>query len=387
MCLGALVDAGVSLRDLQRSLKAIPVTGYSLAAERVTRSGIAAMKVDVLLKKGKSNPGTGTSKWRDVSGVITASALPDSIRKKGHEIFRSIFEAEARVHGIPFSKVHLHELSSVDCIVDVFGTLIGLSLLGVDSVYSSAVNLGGGTVRTTHGILPVPAPATAMLLKDSLIYSSDIPFELTTPTGAAILKSVARGFGAMPCIRYETAGTGAGSHQLKEQPNILRVFIGEMQGESAEETVSVIETNIDDMNPQIYDYLFEELFSAGALDVYLTQVIMKKTRPAVKVTVICGPDKKNDLIGIILKETTSIGVRCYETRRVTMEREITSFPSRFGEVRVKTSRAGNSLVKISPEYEDCRKIARKTSIPLREIIDEIRSASRVNKKQGRSHRK
>jgi pyridinium-3,5-bisthiocarboxylic acid mononucleotide nickel chelatase len=387
MCLGALVDAGVSLQDLQKSLKAIPVRGYSLNSDRVKRNGVAATKVDVVLKKGKCGPGTEIRRWKDVSGIIRASDLPDNIREKGHEIFRSIFKAEADVHGVPFARVHLHELSSVDCIVDVFGSLLGLSMLGVDGVYSSPVNLGSGFVNTAHGVLPVPAPATALLMKDSLVYSTKSPFELTTPTGAAILKSVARDFGAMPCIRYEKTGTGAGCRELKEQPNILRIFIGEMEGESAAHRVTVIETNIDDMNPQIYDYVFEELFSKGALDVYLSQIIMKKTRPAVKLTVICAGDVKNEMIRIILKETTSIGVRCFETERVTMEREITSFHSRYGEVRVKTSRAGKSLVKTSPEYDDCRKIALQTAVPLRDIMDEIHTDAAKEKKQDRPHRK
>jgi pyridinium-3,5-bisthiocarboxylic acid mononucleotide nickel chelatase len=388
MCLGALVDAGVSVLELQKSLRAIPVKGYSLVAEKVKRNGIAATKVDVVLKKGRSGPETEIRTWKDISAIIDASSLPETIRRKGDEIFRSIFEAEAHVHGVPFAKVHLHELSSVDCIVDIFGTLICLSLLGIDEVYSSPVNLGSGFVQTAHGALPVPAPATAILLKHSPVYSSEIPFELTTPTGAAILKSVTKSFGTMPCMRLENNGNGAGDRHLDEQPNLLRLFIGEMQEKTAAGTVTVIETNIDDMNPQIYDYVFEELFRLGALDVYMTQVIMKKTRPGVKLSVICEHHRRNDLIHIILKETTSIGVRFFEAERMTMEREISRFASRYGEVGVKTSKAGKALSKTSPEYEDCRKIALRTAMPLREIIEEISSASRKEgKKQGRSHRK
>lgn len=376
MCLGALVEAGVPLRELERRLKAIPVKGYALTAEKVRRSGISATKVDVVLKQGKSGPGTEIRRWKDISGIIRTSGLPAEIRKKGHEIFRSLFEAEALAHGETITKVHLHELSSVDCIVDIFGTLIGLSLLGVDAVYSSAVNLGGGFVKTDHGILPVPAPATAGILKNTPVYTSDLPFELTTPTGAAILKAVSKGFGAMPCMQFEKTGLGAGSRDIEGRPNVLRVFIGEMYNEAPSEAVTVIETNIDDMNPQIYEYLIDELFRRGALDVYLTQVIMKKTRPAVKLSVICNRDEKNDLIGIVLKETTSIGVRFFEAQRVTMEREIKELPSKYSKVRVKTSRFGKSLVKCYPEFEDCKKIARETSLPLREIIDGVRVAAR-----------
>ena len=351
MCLGALVDAGVSLRDMEKELKKLPVKGYSLVAKKVIRGGLSATKVDVVLSK-KNVPVPEIRKWKDISGIIRESKLSEEIKKRGHAIFRVLFEAEAEAHDESPVNVHLHELSALDCIVDIFGTLIGLSLLGVDAVYSSPINLGSGFVKTAHGILPVPAPATAGILKNVLVYSSDVPFELTTPTGAAILKAVSKNFGAMPCFQYEKVGAGAGNRDIKNRPNVLRIFIGEMDGKSSTGVVTVIETNIDDMNPQIFEYLIDELFSRGALDVYLTQVIMKKTRPAVKLSVICNSDKKNDLIGIILKETTSIGVRYFETQRVTLDREIKEFHLKYGTVRVKTSRTGKSLVKSSPEFED-----------------------------------
>ena len=380
MCLGALVDAGVPLQEIEKRLKGIPVKGYSLASEKVRRSGISATKVDVVLKQAKSGPGTEVRRWKDISGIIRASALPAEIRTRGHEIFRSLFGAEALAHGKAVTGIHLHELSSVDCIVDIFGTLIGLSLLGVEAVYSSPVNLGGGLVKTKHGILPVPAPATAGILKNVPVYTSDLPFELTTPTGAAILKAVSKGFGVMPCMQYGETGLGAGSREIEGRPNVLRVFIGEMHNAASFEVVTVIETNIDDMNPQIYEYLIDELFRRGALDVYLTQVIMKKTRPAVKLTVICNREEKDDLIGVILKETTTIGVRFFEAQRVTMQREIKELPSKYSKVRVKTSRFGKSLVKCYPEFEDCKRIARQTSLPLREIIDEVGRAAGKKRK-------
>ena len=374
MCLGALVDAGVSLREIEKRLHEIPVRGYMLTARKVRRGGIAATKVDVILK-GRGGRHHESRRWRDISHIIRTSGLPKGIKKKGHEIFRSLFEAEARVHGESPGRVHLHELSAVDCIVDVFGTLIGLSLLGVETVYSSPVNLGGGFVKTAHGRLPVPAPATAEILRNASVYSSGVSFELTTPTGAVILKSVSKGFGDMPHFQPEQIGVGAGNRELDGIPNVLRIFVGEMHGKPAEEAVYVIETNIDDMNPQIYEYLIAELFGRGALDVYLTQMIMKKTRPAVKLSVLCERDRKDALIGIILKETTSIGVRYYEAQRVTLDRETKEFSSRYGSARVKTSRINKSRVKYSAEFEDCKEIAQATSLPLREIIDEVRSAA------------
>jgi hypothetical protein len=379
MCLGALVDAGVSLQEIEEGLKGLPVKGYSLAAKKVRRNGISATKVDVVLKV-KNGPKPENTKWKDISRIIRTSSLPEGIRNKGHEIFKSLFEAEALVHGESLAKVHLHELSSADCIADIFGTLIGLSLLGVEAVYSSPVNLGSGFVKTAHGILPVPAPATAEILKNVPVYSTDVPCELTTPTGAAIVKSVSKGFGDMPCFQYDKLGVGAGTRDTGERPNVLRIFVGEMHRGLPEETVTVLETNIDDMNPQIYEYLIDELLSRGALDVYLTQIIMKKTRPAVQLSVICNNDGKNDLVGIILRETTSIGVRYSEMQRVTMNREIKEFSSKYGKVRVKTSECGRDLIKSLPEFEDCKKIAKETSRPLREIIDEVGCSARKKRK-------
>jgi len=379
MCLGALVDAGVSLKEIEIRLRKMPVKGYSLVEHKVRRNGISATKVDVILKQGKSGPGAEIRRWKDVSEIIRKSGLPEDIKKKGHEIFRTLFEAEARVHAEPLYRIHLHELSSVDCIVDVFGTLIGLSLLGIDGVYSSSVNLGGGVVQTAHGILPVPAPATAEILKNARVYSSDVSFELTTPTGAAILKAVANGFGGMPCFRYEKVGVGAGNRDIEGRPNVLRIFIGEQAEDFSGDTVTVIETNIDDMNPQIYEYVIDELFSKGALDVWLTQMIMKKTRPSVKLSVLCNRERRDELIGIILKETTSLGVRYFETQRVTMNREIHEISSKYGTVRIKTSQLGRSLVKNTPEFEDCKKIAKEMSLPLREIIGQVRHTSRKRK--------
>jgi uncharacterized protein (TIGR00299 family) protein len=234
MCLGALVDAGVSLQDIERRLNDMPIKGYMLRARKVRRSGISATKVDVILKQGKSGGHHEIRRWREISLIIRTSSLPEVIKKKGHEIFRRLFEAEARVHGESLGKVHLHELSAVDCIVDVFGTLIGLSLLGVDTVYSSPVNLGGGFVKTAHGTLPVPAPATAEILKNACVYSSGVPFELTTPTGAVILKSLSKGFGGMPYFQAEKIGVGAGSRDIENIPNTLRVYTGETHSESTD---------------------------------------------------------------------------------------------------------------------------------------------------------
>lgn len=376
MCLGALIDAGVPLNVMERELKRLPASDYTLGVKKVRRAGIAATKVDVVLKAKKANQKAKGKTWKDIDNIIRKSAFSDSIKKKGKKIFRKLFEAEARVHGEAFRRVHLHELGGTDCLVDIFGTLIGLELLGIERIYSSPINVGSGSVKTEHGILPVPAPATAELLMDVPVYSSDIQFELTTPTGAAIVKTLSNGFGNIPLLIPEKIGLGAGARDFKERPNVLRILIGETNKQRDDAIITVIETNIDDMNPQIHEYLFEKLLENGALDVYLTQIMMKKTRPGIKLTVLCNADKRDSLIHIILKETTTIGVRYYETNRVVMDRESKYVRTKYGKVKVKYSRFGNSISKNTPEYEYCREIAGKKGIPLIKVIDEARKACR-----------
>ena len=378
MTLGALVDAGVPLSRLRRELACLPVKGYRLTSKNVQRSGMRATKVDVMIKRSSVSGKRSAKKWKDIERIITHSTLSKPIQQKGLSIFRRLFRAEAEVHGGRYDRIHLHELGAIDCIVDIFGSLIGLDILGIDTIYSSALNLGSGTIKSEHGLLPVPAPASVELLKGIPVYSSDVKFELTTPTGAALISSLAGGFGPMPDMQISHAGVGAGNKDFKEQPNILRIFIGEKTGkknqksglrsQEPEESIVIIETNIDDMNPQVYEYVMEKMFKAGALDVFLVQVIMKKGRPGIKLSVLCNEDKKEALCEIILKETTSIGLRFYKAQRKILQREIASRDTKYGRVRVKKSRLGDTIQKASPEYEDCRKIAEKSNVPLWELL-------------------
>ena len=384
MCLGALVDAGVPLKILAEELKKIPVTGYELFSKKVVRSDFRATKVDVLLKSKRGGPDQKAMVWKDIEKIIQQTELTQDIKQKGLRIFKRLFGAEAKVHGKSLHTVHLHELGAVDCIVDIFGTIIGLDLLGIEKVYTSPVNLGSGFVNTEHGTLPVPAPATAEILKKIPVYSQSIASELTTPTGAAIIRELASGSGDMPCMDIEKIGIGAGTKDFHHWPNVLRIFTGTipssppakrcdriLEKELSDETVTVIETNMDDMNPQIFEYVMEQLFRAGALDVFLTQIIMKKGRPGVKLTVLCDKEHRDKMSNIILKETSTIGLRFYETKRKVMQREIKTVQSKFGKVRVKISRSGNAILKRIPEYEDCKKIAGKLNIPLIDIIKKI----------------
>jgi hypothetical protein len=379
MILGALIDAGVPPQRLRKELSCLALKGYKLNIKNVKRGGFKATKLDVHSSKFMVH---SSQRWKDIKGIIEGSPLPEHIKQRGLSIFKRLFEVEAKVHGKKFYNVHLHELAAIDCIVDVFGTLISLDILGIDTVYSSPLNLGSGTIKTEHRTLPVPAPATAELLQNIPVYSSDVPFELTTPTGAVLISSLATGFGPMPKMYISKIGVGAGSKDFKEQPNILRVFIGENAGHITHDTeytqddtgqcVTVIETNIDDMNPQIYEYVMERLFKSGAFDVFLTQVIMKKGRPGIKLTVLCSEDKREKLIKIILKETTSIGVRFYRAYRKILQREIKSQNTRFGKLNVKVSRLGKEICKVTPEYEECKKIAKKYNIPLLDVIKTIK---------------
>jgi hypothetical protein len=382
MTLGALVDAGVPLTKIRNELARLPVKGYELTSRRVKRAGLRATKVDVKIPSEVKGQKSEVRRWQDIRKIIEKSLLSKDIKLKGLSIFKKLFEAEARVHGGRYENVHLHELGAIDCIVDIFGTLIGLDILGIGTVYSSPLNLGRGFINTAHGTLPVPAPASVELLKGIPVYSSDVSFELTTPTGAVLISSLAAEFGPMPHMHISKTGTGAGDKNFRQQPNILRLFIGtegnrrKLSTEHRAQTenqVTVMETNIDDMNPQVYEYVMDKMFEAGALDVFLTQGIMKKGRPGIKLTLLCNEDKREALYDILLRETTSIGLRFYRADRITLDREITSKSTKYGKVRIKKSKRGKEIQKVSPEYEDCKKIAKKFNIPLLEVIKAVSS--------------
>jgi uncharacterized protein (TIGR00299 family) protein len=381
MCLGALVDAGVSIKGLEKELGKIPVRGYRLTVKRVKRSHFAARKVDVVIGKKSRSGKAEINRWDDIEKVVRDSSLSDDIRQKGLAVFRRIFDAEAKVHGESLETVHLHEIGAVDCIVDIFGTIIGLDMLGIKRVYSSPLNLGSGFVRTRAGLVPVPAPATAEILRKVPVYSKTVSSELTTPTGAAIIRELSSGFGDIPIMDTERIGIGAGSRDFKDWPNVLRIFAGNSLApdagkkearESSDEAVTVIETNIDDMNPQIFEYVMEKLFQAGALDVYFTQVIMKKGRPGVKLTVLCNGKQEETLMRIVLAETSTIGLRFHQVKRRVLQRQFVTKDTEFGTLKVKIARLGADKVKVSPEYEDCVKIAKKLDIPLIEVMKKVK---------------
>jgi pyridinium-3,5-bisthiocarboxylic acid mononucleotide nickel chelatase len=374
MCLGALVDAGVPLKHIERELKKIPVKGYRLASRNVKRKNLSACKVDVVLNSIGKNSTITIRIFRDIKTIIGRSSLSEEMKQKGLKIFKLLFDAESRVHGELLNKVHLHELGAVDCIVDIFGTLIGLEKLGIEKVYASPLNLGQGFVETAHGTLPIPAPAVAGILKDVPVYSKTIRAELTTPTGAAIIKGLSDGFGEMPLMEIAETGTGAGSRDFEDWPNVLRIFIGASGPFSRgkhDDTVTVIETNIDDMNPQIFGYVMEQLFEAGALDVYLTQILMKKNRPGVKLTMLCREKDRDALAGIILRETSTIGLRFFSMQRKVLQRRLETVDTPYGRMRVKRSTLEDGTIRQTPEFDDGKKIAKKLNVPLIDVLNSL----------------
>ena len=384
MCLGALVDAGADISEIAKHLKRIPIKNYALESRKVLNNGISATKVDVIISRStvKSIKPEAT-KWKDIEKIIKTSSLSDELKRKGSHIFKRLFEAEAKVHGEPLGKAHLHELGGVDCIVDIFGTLIGLDMLGVKKIYTSSINLGSGKVKTDHGILPVPAPATVELLRDFPVYSSGIPLELTTPTGAALITGLGAIFSALPEMRIEKIGYGAGTAKIAHMPNALRILIGRdivrEKHPVTNNTVMVMETNIDDMNPQLYEHVMEKLFTSGALDVFLQNIIMKKGRPAIKLTVIAEEEDTDKMADILFKETTTIGLRFYKARRKTLNREIVRIDTKYGMVRLKLSRLKDIIVNISPEYDDLKAIAKKTKLPLKKVLEDILFEVKINR--------
>lgn len=372
MTLGALVDAGADLVQIEAELRKLPVKGWSVSAEKVKRGALAATYVKVATEETHHH--RGLTKILD---TIEKAGLSPRAAERASAIFRRLGEAEARIHGVPVEQVHFHEVGALDSIVDIVGASIGFDLLGIEEFACSAVNVGGGRTQSAHGPLPIPAPASADLLRGAPVYSSGIEKELTTPTGAAIVSTLCTQFGAMPPMTTNAIGYGAGSWDLKEQANVLRLFVGESAAKRAspgEHTITVIETNLDDMNPQIYGYLVEQAFAAGALDVYSTAVQMKKNRPGQLLTLLCEPAVTDALVSLLFRETTTLGVRTYEAQRKVLQREIVQVETAHGSVRMKLARLNGSVLNAAPEYEDCRRIASERGVPLKQVLAEAAMA-------------
>lgn len=367
MIIGALLDLGLDFKLFEREMKKLNFYEFSIEIKPVSKNHIAASKFNVI-DKGKKvyrHP-------KDLYAIVDNSSFDKNIKNRAKDIFRKIAEAEAKIHGVAVEKIHFHEIGAVDTIVDVVGALVGLSLLEIEKVFCSKINVGSGFVNIAHGKYPVPAPATTEILKGAPIYSSGTEGELVTPTGAAIISELANEYGNMPQMLVAQIGYGAGSRNM-EQPNVLRAFVGEdfAVDDVHAANISIIDTNIDDMNPQFYELLFERLFEAGALDVFMTNILMKKNRPATQLTVLCNHQDEQKISNIIFRETSSIGIRIRHESKKSLERENKLIDSEFGKVNIKICKLEGEIINIKPEYEDCKKIAQKTKLPLSKVYQQI----------------
>jgi uncharacterized protein (TIGR00299 family) protein len=374
MTAGALVDAGANFEALRAQLATLNVPGYELAIEKVTKQGIAGTKFHVRVH----DPGTQHRRLRDIKAILHGSALASPIQDRALEVFTRLAEAEAAVHHLPIDQVHFHEVGAIDSIVDITGAIIGLDLLGVKRVLASAVNVGAGFLRSAHGVLPVPGPATAELLKGAPTYARGTDGELTTPTGAALLATLAESFGPLPYLRVEQIGYGAGTKDLLHAPNLLRVFIGEDGTRGDGDMITVLEANLDDMNPEWFEYAQEQLFVQGAFDVFYTPIFMKKNRPATKLTVLCEVGKVDSIVDTLFQHTSTFGVRAYEVRRQKLQRFSQTVDTPFGPIAVKVGQWRGQVVQISPEYESCRQAVRRCGVPLKAVYQAAEAQARAS---------
>ena len=402
MLLGAMLDCGLDFELLRSELLKLGVEGYELSLKRVDRSGISAAKFDVHLTDKTHSPEHerhhegehsherhhdheqsqhSHEKLRqehhhhehrglsEIIGVIASSKLGERAKQRAQTIFRRIGEAESKIHNIPIEAVHFHEVGAIDSIVDITGACVAFDALNIERIISSPLHVGSGVFKCAHGTYPVPGPATAELLKGVPSYSKDIEGELVTPTGAAIISTLAESFGPMPMMKIEKIGYGAGTRDYPKFPNALRAIIGELE-EDADRTpsnVTVIEANIDDMNAQVFGYLMERALAAGALDIFYTPVQMKKNRPGVLLTLLCDPSDRERMTEIIFRETTTLGVRYRNEQRDILRREFVTVETEYGQIRVKVSRARDGrMMNVSPEFEDCRAAAEKHQVGLRD---------------------
>jgi len=374
MIVGALLDAGLPLDDLRGALGTLAVDRESVWTERVTRAGITATKFHVRgetheKKHGHDHPHHHHSHRTlpEISKLIDGSALSAAGKERAKDLFAKIGEAEAAIHGTSMDKVHLHEVGALDSIIDIVGTVYALETLGVERIVSSPLNVGSGTVRTEHGLYPIPAPATARLLQGAPMYAGPQAAELVTPTGALLVTSYAESFGAVPAMRVSAIGYGAGSRDLPDTPNVLRVLLGDVDSTAPSHAVTVIEADIDDMNPQIFGALMDRLLAEGALDVFYTSIQMKKNRPGTLLTIIAAPEARERLTSIVFRETTTIGVRYREMTRECLDREKVTVETPLGPVRFKIARRNGEMLNASPEFDDCARIATATGTPLKDV--------------------
>jgi hypothetical protein len=375
MILGSLMDAGLELDTLKGEIAKLGLGHYDLQVEKVVKRGIGGSQA--LVSVDQDHHGHHHRHLHHIEEIIGRSDLVDEVKEKSIRIFRRLAEAEAKVHRAAVENVHFHEVGAMDAIIDVVGSVVGLTALGIEKVFCSPLHVGSGTFQCAHGTLPVPGPATAELIKGKPVYSTGVEGELLTPTGAAILTTLASAFGPMPAMTVDAIGYGAGTSD-PSIPNLLRVAIGNRDDAVSGlevERVAVAETNIDDMNPQMYDYLIEQMLGMGALDVFLVPIQMKKNRPGTMLCVICQPELLSRFAEFLVKETTSIGLRWRIDDRFKVGRHIKEVQTKFGPVKFKVAHLGNTTVNVAPEYDDCKRVALEKKIPLKDVMEELRKTT------------
>jgi uncharacterized protein (TIGR00299 family) protein len=367
MILAACLDAGLGLDVLRGDLAALNVPGWSLDAQSIRKQGFAATQIDVRVDPSTDKPHRHLKHIRE---ILEKAGLAPAVRDRALAIFTRLAEAEAAVHGTTVEKVHFHEVGAIDAIVDVVGACLALQRLGVEQVWCSAIPTGNGTVNCDHGVMPVPAPATAQLLKGVPLAGCDETGELTTPTGAAILTTLSAGYGPVPTMRIERIGIGAGRREGQRRANILRLLIGETAEAADEDEILVLEANLDDVSGEIIGHVSDALFAAGALDVYSTPIYMKKNRPATQLTVLASPNLRDEVEAILFRETTTFGIRSHRCGRRKLDRTFDTVQTAGGEIRIKVGRWGGRVMTAAPEYEDCRQAAAAGGRPLKQVMEE-----------------
>ncbi len=365
MIVGSLLDAGLGFAELENEIKKLGLGNVKIKASKIVKQNIASTKFDVICEEQRHH-----RHLEDLNAMVEKSSLEKEVIETAKEVFMKIAVAEAKIHDMPLEKVHFHEVGAVDTIIDVVAALTGFKKLGIEKVFCSRLNVGSGFVTFSHGKFPVPAPATAEILKGVPSYSTDSKGELVTPTGAAIITALADTFGDMPSMITTAIGYGAGSKDF-EHPNVLRLFIGDADNQKPADDVYVIETNIDDMNPQWYDHIIDRLYMEGALEVFLTNIQMKKNRPGTRLTILGKPIDKEKLLHVIFSETTSIGVRIRKEAREILKRETSNITTPHGKVKVKITWYKGEKVNLKVEYDDLKRLARENGMPLKQISEEI----------------
>jgi pyridinium-3,5-bisthiocarboxylic acid mononucleotide nickel chelatase len=373
MIMGALVDAGVPFDAFRAELRKLALPGWDLVRREVKKGAFRATKIDVDIDTAAHHHHRSLS---DIQAILETSPLDPAVKERAGQVFVRLADAEARVHGSSREAVHFHEVGAVDAIVDVTGAALGVSMLGVAAVYVSALPLGGGFVNGAHGRMPVPAPGTAELLRGFPVVDTGVRAELVTPTGAAILTTLGRPAVSLPPMVVGAVGYGAGTVDLPGTPNILRCFVGEAAGEAGAETIVQLETTIDDMSPQLYEPLMDRLFDAGAVDVFLTPVVMKRSRPGTVLTALCPRDRLDRLVRVLFEESSTIGLRWTEWQRAILPRETVTLPTTYGAIQFKVSRLEGRVVTVTPEFADVARIARDKAVPVREVLDQARAEGR-----------